>query len=134
MQVDHYSGSCENPESLNISKYAEITEYAGRNITQYAGKSRNMPAGILKITEWFSMQDSVIHARGMLRKVKIHEPQAIACVLFAIFHYYMLQSKQSNRYSIIRYDVGGCAICVSNKVKYLDKEGSYILNSTTEVV
>ena len=33
---------------------------------------------------------------------------------------------------IIRYDVGGCAICISNEVEYLDKEWSYI-NSTKEV-
>ena len=49
-----------------------------------------------------------------------------------IFHYYMLQNKQSNRY-LLQYDVGDCAICISNKVEYLDKEGSYI-NSTKEVV
>ena len=45
----------------------------------------------------------------------------------------MLQNKQSNRYTIIQYDVGGCVICMSNKVEYLYKEGSYI-NSTKKVV
>ena len=34
---------------------------------------------------------------------------------------------------IIQYDVGGCVICISSKVEYLDKEGSYI-NSAKEVV
>ena len=33
----------------------------------------------------------------------------------------------------VQYDVGGCVICKSNKVEYLDKEGSYI-NFTKEVV
>ena len=56
-----------------------------------------------------------------------------ASVVLVIFHYYMLHNKQSNRYVIIRYDVGGCVICISNKVEYLDKEESYI-NSTKEVV
>ena len=36
-------------------------------------------------------------------------------------------------YLHIQYDVGGCVICISNKVEYLDKEGNYI-NSTKEVV
>ena len=36
-------------------------------------------------------------------------------------------------YSIIKYDVGGCVICISNKVEYPDKEGCYI-NSTAKVV
>ena len=26
---------------------------------------------------------------------------------------------------IIQYDVGGCVICISNKVEYLDNERSY---------
>ena len=56
-----------------------------------------------------------------------------ASVVLVIFHYYMLQNKQSNRYPIIQYDVGVCVIYVSNKVEYLDKEGSYI-NCTKEVV
>ena len=34
---------------------------------------------------------------------------------------------------IIQYDVGGWVICISNKVEYVDKEGSY-KNSTKEVV
>ena len=53
-----------------------------------------------------------------------------ASVVLVIFLYYILQNKQSNRYSL---HVGGCAICLSNKVEYLDKEESYI-NSTKEVV
>ena len=35
----------------------------------------------------------------------------------------MLQNKQSNtKVFIIQYDDGGCVICISNKVEYLDKE------------
>ena len=33
----------------------------------------------------------------------------------------------------MQYDVSGCAICISSKVEYLNKEGSF-LNSTKEVV
>ena len=44
-----------------------------------------------------------------------------ASIVLVIFHYYMLQNN-----IIIQYDVGGCVICISNKVEYLDKEGSYI--------
>ena len=33
----------------------------------------------------------------------------------------------------MHYDVGGCVICVSNKVEYLNKEESYD-NSTKEVI
>ena len=37
----------------------------------------------------------------------------------------MLQNKQSNTKAfIIQYDNGGCVICISNKVEYLDKEWS----------
>ena len=36
-------------------------------------------------------------------------------------------------YSIIKYDIGGCVICISNKVEYPDKEGCYI-NCTAKVV
>ena len=49
-------------------------------------------------------------------------------VVLVIFHYYMLQNEQS-----IQYDVRGWVICASNKVEYLNKEGSYI-NSTKEFV
>ena len=41
----------------------------------------------------------------------------------------MLHNKQSDRHSLC----GGCVICISNKVEYLDKEESY-KNSTKEVV
>ena len=35
----------------------------------------------------------------------------------------MLQNKQFNTKAfIIQYDDGGCVICISNKVEYLDKE------------
>ena len=40
-----------------------------------------------------------------------------ASVVLVIFHYYMRQNEQSNTY-IIQYDVGGCVICISNKVEY----------------
>ena len=53
-----------------------------------------------------------------------------ANVVLVIFHYYMLQNKQSIRYSCY---VGDCVICMSNKVEYLAKERSYI-SSTKEVV
>ena len=49
-------------------------------------------------------------------------------VVLVIFHYYMLKNKESNRYSLYSMQ-----ICISNKVEYIDKEGSYI-NSTKEVV
>ena len=53
---------------------------------------------------------------------------SIILVIFIIICY-----KISNLIDIIiQYDVGGCVICISNKVEYLDKEGSYI-NSTKEV-
>ena len=56
-----------------------------------------------------------------------------ASVVSVIFHYYMLQNKQSDSmYDDIQYDVGGCVICISNKVEYLDKKKSY-KNSTKEV-
>ena len=57
-----------------------------------------------------------------------------ASVVSVIFHYCMLQNKQSNRYSLYSMTlVVGCVICISNKGEYLDKECSYI-NSTKEVV
>ena len=43
-----------------------------------------------------------------------------ASVVLVIFHYYLLQNKQSNRY-IIQYDVTGCVIVKSNKTEYLQK-------------
>ena len=55
-----------------------------------------------------------------------------ARVLLVIFHYYMLQNKQSNR-DIIQYDVGGCVLCIPNDVEYLDKERRY-KNSTKGVI
>ena len=57
-----------------------------------------------------------------------------ASVVLVIFHYYMLQNKQSNRYSL--YGMTSAVvhvICISSKVEYFDKERSYI-NSTKEVV
>ena len=57
-----------------------------------------------------------------------------ASVVLVIFHYHMLQNKQSDRHSYIhiQYDVGGCVLCISNKVEYLNKEEKY-KNSTKEV-
>ena len=34
-------------------------------------------------------------------------------------------SERLCRRLVIQYDVGGCAICIFNKVEYLDKEGCY---------
>ena len=39
-----------------------------------------------------------------------------------VFSYHMLRNTHSIHYTV---RVGGCAICISNKVEYLDKEGSY---------
>ena len=57
---------------------------------------------------------------------------ALAGVVLVIFHYCMLQ-KSNLIDTIIQYDVGGCVICISNKVEYLDNEGRYI-NFTKDVV
>ena len=54
-----------------------------------------------------------------------------ASAVLVIFHYHMLQNKQSDRHSL--YSMTGCVICISNKVEYLDKEESY-KNFTKEVV
>ena len=50
-----------------------------------------------------------------------------ASIVLVIFHYYMLQNKQSNSNSL--YSM----MLVVVLFEYLDKEGSYI-NSTKEVV
>ena len=42
---------------------------------------------------------------------------------FSYFHYYMLQNKQST--AIDTHYTVGCVICISNKVKYLDKERNF---------
>ena len=53
-----------------------------------------------------------------------------ASVVLVIF---IICYKTSNLIDIIiQYDVGGCVICISSKVEYLYKEGSYI-NSTKDV-
>ena len=52
-------------------------------------------------------------------------------VVLVIFHYCMLQNKQSNRYSL--YSMTSVVVITNNKVEYLNKEESYI-NSTKEVV
>ena len=53
-----------------------------------------------------------------------------AIVVLVIFHYYMLQNKQSNCNSLYTMT---SVICTSYKVDYLDKERSY-KNSTKEVL
>ena len=50
-----------------------------------------------------------------------------ASIVLVIFHYYMLQNKQSNSNSL--YSMMSVVVLF----EYLDKEGSYI-NSTKEVV
>ena len=52
-----------------------------------------------------------------------------ASVILVIFHYHMLQNKQSNRLVTLikQYDFGGCVICMCNKVEYLDKERRFYL-------
>ena len=57
-----------------------------------------------------------------------------ASVVLVIFHYYMLQDKQSNRYSL--YGMTSVVVLFAYPIKsieYLDMERSYI-NSTKEVV
>ena len=54
-----------------------------------------------------------------------------ASVVLVLLYYHMLRNKQSQTL-VIQYDVGGCVICISNKVEYFDKEGSY-KNSTKEI-
>ena len=52
-----------------------------------------------------------------------------ASVVLVFFHYYMLQNIQS----IVYFTIYLCVICISNKVEYLDKEGS-CTTSAKEVV
>ena len=50
-----------------------------------------------------------------------------ASVVLVIFHYYMRQNEQSNRYSL--YSMTSVAVLFAYPIKlniYLDKEGSYI--------
>ena len=57
-----------------------------------------------------------------------------ASVVLVIFHYYMLQDKQSNRYSL--HGMTSVVVLFAYPIKsieYLDMERSYI-NSTKEVV
>ena len=57
-----------------------------------------------------------------------------ASVVLVIFHYYMLQTKESNGYSL--YGMTSVVVLFAYPIKsieYLDKERSYI-NSTKEVV
>ena len=53
--------------------------------------------------------------------------------VLVILHYYMLRNKAVSEPLIIQYDAGGCVICISNKVEYLDNEKSH-KTSTTEVI
>ena len=46
-----------------------------------------------------------------------------ASIVLVIFHYHMLQNKQSNKYSL--YSMTSVVLCISNKVEYLDIEESY---------
>ena len=55
-----------------------------------------------------------------------------ASVFLVIFHYYMLQNKQSNRYSL--YSITSVVVLFAYPIRIIiDKEGSYI-NSTKEVL
>ena len=58
---------------------------------------------------------------------------AHASAVSVIFYYYMPQNKQSHRHSLCTHDVTRCIICISNKVRYLDKEHSY-KNFTKDVI
>ena len=56
-----------------------------------------------------------------------------ASIVLVIFHYYMLQNKQSNSNSL--YSMTSVVVLFAYQIKLnnLDKDGSYI-NSTKEVV
>ena len=57
-----------------------------------------------------------------------------ASVVLVVVYCIVVYCKISNLIDIIiQYDVGGCVLCISNKVEYLDKEESY-KNSIKEVV
>ena len=56
-----------------------------------------------------------------------------ASVVLAMFHYYMLQNRQSNGYSLYSKTSVVVLFAYPSKVEYLDKEESYI-NTTKEVV